>query len=1005
VQTKDSHWVRYRANCKPKLADLLRSLGIDQTFVKAQGSYLYDEHGAAYLDLVGGFGAALLGHNPPELCRTLVESVTAGLPVHAQGSVRGEAARLAEHLNQIVSTERGVRDGDDAAGYYVNFTNSGAESVEAAIKHAYKVHFDKVRRDYERLSRVLNDFYYRIDAQGIDVDLPGPRSDLNKFRDDLDEHNLAQFEAFQNRPVVIALKGSFHGKTTSSLKVTFNKTYREAFEGLSSVQPVFVDMHAPERLAELVDEHRSEFYYPVLEGKRVVLRPVRVTRVIAFILEPILGEGGIRVVPDSVMAKLSELRERVGVPYIVDEIQTGSGRTGRVFAFTHTPLARIEPDYIVLSKALGGGLAKIGATLIKRSAYDHDFAILHTSTFGEDELSCRLADEFLHLLTRDEGRLLAQATERGAYLKQRLEALQRQHPRLIREVRGRGLMVGVEFSSMAESSPFFRAAGRQGVLSLLIASYLLRHHRIRALAPLSTMLKGNPGKQRSSVLRIQPPLTVTEEEIDRVIDALAETLTIIERNNEYCLVAHLSGHPLSDEERRDPQRIPVAWPLQEAEGHIDARVGFVVHPTNIEHLAEYYFPSFDRYGWDKEAFAGWWNLIARFLEPVHTFTNQINSRQFVVENNLVFVPFLPDYLTAPQAPHVRREIEDTIQDAATIGRELGDDNIPTAMVGLGAYTSIATRNAETLNDYEVPVTTGNAYTAALVILGIDEAARMRDLALDRAEAAVVGATGNIGLVLAQILVQHVGRLTLVGRPGERGELRLRMARQACLQELVRAIQEQRAEGIGPEQCQLGTLGRSLYALLTERAGAGDVAALEVMRALDQPELPADMGKTLERTLDRWDAWSWDRLGIANALETIKAADIVAVATNSPDPELIRPEHVKDGAIVCCASVPSNLSPEFARHADRYTAFDGGLARLPEGSTMNFVGMPGDELSYGCMAETLVLGFEGQNHSFCKGLLTADHVYQVIEMAERHGFGLGTLNYRGEDGHVEASAIA
>jgi len=561
VQTESRHRDPYRANCKPKLAELLQSLGMDQTFARAQGNYLYDSEDRAYLDLVGGFGAALLGHNPPTLCQALIESVQAGIPVHAQGSIRVEAGKLAANLNRIVTDERGA-DTESASGYFVNFSNSGTEAVECAIKHAYKVHFDKVRRDYERLSRVLNDFYYRADRQIDSIDLPEGRTDLNKFRDDLDEYNLAQFESFQNRPVIIALKGSFHGKTTSALKVTFNKTYREAFEGLSGVQPVFIDMHAPERLAELVTEHHSEFYYPVLEGRRVVLRPVRVTRVIAFMLEPILGEGGIRVVPDAVMASLAAQRQRIAVPIIVDEIQTGCGRTGRVFAFTGTPLGRLEPDYVVLSKALGGGLVKIGATMIRRDVYDQDFGILHTSTFSEDELSCRLANEFLTLLDSDNRRLLDQAAARGEHLRRRLDQLQQQHPQLIREVRGRGLMLGMEFTSMADSSPFFRAAGRQGVLSLLIASYLLRYHRIRALAPLSTMLKGNPGKQRMSVLRIQPPLTITEAEIDRVIAALGEILNIIECNNEYCLVAHLSGHPVSDRERRNPHRVPVSWPLR-----------------------------------------------------------------------------------------------------------------------------------------------------------------------------------------------------------------------------------------------------------------------------------------------------------------------------------------------------------------------------------------------------------------------------------------------------------
>ena len=117
-----------------------------------------------------------------------------------------------------------------------------------------------------------------------------------------------------------------------------------------------------------------------------------------------------------------------------------------------------------------------------------------------------------------------------------------------------------------------------------------------------------------------------------------------------------------------------------------------------------------------------------------------------------------------------------------------------------------------------------------------------------------------------------------------------------------------------------------------------------------------------------------------------------MATNSPDPELLRPEQVKEGAIVCCASVPSNLSPDFARDRERHFAFNGGLARLPGDCTQEFVGMPEDGLVYACQGETFLLGFEGCNHSFCKGLLTPAHVYQAVEMANRSGFSLGEYQF-------------
>jgi len=221
----------------------------------------------------------------------------------------------------------------------------------------------------------------------------------------------------------------------------------------------------------------------------------------------------------------------------------------------------------------------------------------------------------------------------------------------------------------------------------------------------------------------------------------------------------------------------------------------------------------------------------------------------------------------------------------------------------------------------------------------------------------------------------VGHLKLVGRDGERGALRLRVARGECLKEVIRTVAALRAEGA--DLSTLGQAARCIDDVLAEAPRYRDAAESGPLSAADARELeallPADAG-----------------IEIHAGLTALKDCDIVAVATSSPDRNLIRPELVKHGAIVCCTSVPSNLSAEFDTRQTEFLAFDGGLARLPEDSEINFVGMPSDGLAYGCLSETLVLGFDGQNHSFGKGVLTAAHVYRVMEMAHTHGFSLGQL---------------
>jgi len=967
---------QYKNFCKPKLADLLSALKLDTHVVSAKGNYIESDDGKNILDLVSGFGAAILGHNHPDIVQAAVHALENNLPTNVQGTVRGSSARLAVKLNELLPT--------GSSEYYVNFSNSGTETVEAAIKHAYKVRFEKVLREYERLSRTLNDFYYRVERLSACPELPGKNSDLIDFRDDLEEYNLAQFECFQKQPVMLSFKGGYHGKTISSLKVTFNKSFREPFEGLSAIQPVFIDPDTPERITELMQENVCTFYYPVIENGKVELKPIVLTRVIGLIFEIIMGEGGIKPLSGKTLEYLANHHEANELPYIVDEIQTGCGRTGHIYGYADTPLTRISPDYITLSKALGGGIAKIGATLIRKDCYEPDFGILHTSTFGEDDFSSEVALRTLEMLTGDDSNLLREVQNKGRYLYEQLDNLRQQYPQLIKEVRGKGLMMGLEFTALEERSPFFRAAGKQGVLSLLVASYLLEYYHIRVLAPLTTMLKGNPGKNRLSVIRIQPPLTVTEWEIQRLVTGLKEVCEVIQNNNEFCLVGHLFGVPVDYQQRKSCRHFETRWPVVEDEKTIDARAGFIVHPINLKTLVEYYFPSFEGYVWEENKVFDWWDGISRFLEPVHVKNEYVTSNEFTVEVNLVFVPYLPRYINTHKGdPRLAREMRDKVQDAVTVARELGDDNIPVSIVGLGAYTSIITQNAQTINDYEVPVTTGNAYTVGLTIQGILDTADRQGLELHKARVAVVGAAGNIGLVVAQILLPRVATLVLLGSRNPGSEYRLRYSRQQCLHELLSCIKDEQQRGLSIKETSIQGQGFQIYQYLMDTRSE---TATMLRTALATDEITNGHARALENLLTESNGL---QVQVSTETTDLGDCDIVVVATNTEEADLIRPAQLKPDAIVCCTSVPSNLSHLFGEQDDRL-AFDGGLAKLPEDSAVNFVGMPRNGLSYGCLAETLVLAFDGQNHSYSKGVLVPSQVYQIMEKAALHGFDLGGL---------------
>jgi acetylornithine/succinyldiaminopimelate/putrescine aminotransferase/predicted amino acid dehydrogenase len=991
----------YHKFCKPKLADMLNSLKLDYSYERAKGNYVYFKNGfgedVPVLDFVGGFGATFLGHNNPKLKDVIKRCMDQDVPMFTQSALRPAANRLAQKLNELIPAKN---------NYYCNFSNSGAESVEAAFKHAYKIRLDAIQRKYEEITRGLHDIYHLIEDEKIDIILPKGVKELSKYRDDLDEYNLAQYEKFQNNPVFVAFKGSFHGKTTSALKVTFNKTFREGFEGLSAIRTVFIDLDKPERLKEIVKENEIDFILPEMDGNTLVLRRHPMTCVVAIILEVVLGEGGVKPLPDNTMQCLANMHDELSIPFIIDEIQTGCGRTGCVFGYSETPLASIEPEYVLLSKALGGGIVKIGVTMIKETIYDLDFGFLHTSTFAEDDISCTVALETLRIITENDNFLLKEAKSKGEYLRTQLQKLKIKYPQIVKDIRGKGLMTGLEFHDLSQYGPIFRYAGRQGFISLLVTSYLLNYHQIRVLAPLTTLFKGNPGKKRESVLRIQPPVFITLEEIDRLAKALDETFGIIESNNEFCLMGHLLGAKLTNQERQSPKNIPVLYPELKHQTDFDARIGFIVHITELKHLVDYYLPAFKEYQYENAKLIKWWNKLCRFLEPDVMHRTYIESDGFIIETNFVCVPYFPKYIikTFSNAKIANNpdvfskkyltEIQDKIIDAAILARDLGDERIPTSVVGLGAYTSIVTENGTTMNDFEIPITTGNAYTTALMGQGIVKASEIINIDISESNAAVIGAAGNIGSTISALLSFYCKKIFLIGSGKTDSQIRLKSTINTCLKAILTEIKSQLPSVDNSEEIDLHGLALDIYfkhvfPFLNEGNSKETDKQRVLINTIKTPglEITDETASILEQLIIENAPNKTNPYFEIRKLDDIKECHIVAIATNSPD-GLIKPELVKDGAIVCCASVPSNLSDTFKNQLDKYFVFDGGLAKLPEGNIIDFVGMPKHGMAYGCLCETLLMAFNGQNSSFAKGQINTKQVMKTIELSDIYGFEVG-----------------
>ncbi|MCC6048353.1 MAG: aspartate aminotransferase family protein [Thermodesulfobacterium sp.] len=374
---------------------------IPLAFVRGQGARLFTEDGVEYLDFTSGIAVCNLGHTHHRLVSALKKQ--AELLWHTSNLFYTEPqARLAMKLSELTFADQ------------VFFANSGAESVEAALKLARK---------------------------------------------------YAQDNFSKEKHIFIALENSFHGRTMGALSVTGQPKYWQGFEPLLP-GVVFVPPNDMEALKSAFSE-----------------------KVCAIILEPIQGEGGVYPLHKEFILLAKELCEKHKALLIFDEVQTGVGRTGKLFAYEHFD---IEPDLLCSSKALANGLP-LSALLGKKEVMAHLTPGSHASTFGGNPIACAVAIEVLNIVS-EEG-FLEEVALKGRVLKEKLEGLAKEHANLIKEVRGIGLLLAIEFYEPAES--VFKSLLEKRVLV--------------------TMPKPN-------IIRLTPPLTINYREIDYFLEALEDAL-------------------------------------------------------------------------------------------------------------------------------------------------------------------------------------------------------------------------------------------------------------------------------------------------------------------------------------------------------------------------------------------------------------------------------------------------------------------------------------------------
>lgn len=368
-----------------------------------------------------------------------------------------------------------------------------------------------IGHNHPRLRRRLHEF---LDSQPLNLVHVGPSESAARIAEALtrlagDPFEIAMFSssgaeaveaglkvsrAATGRKAFLACKEGFHGTNLGTLSVLGGERMKNPF------RPLIPD-------CEFVPFGDLPALEMALAGKRFA----------AFVVEPVPAEGGVLLPPDGYLADVSRLCRKAGTLLVLDEVQTGLGRTGKMFAFQAEGFV---PDVLVLAKSLGGSLAPIGATLTTARIHSAAYGAmnrfdLHGSTFGGNSLSCVAALESLAIL--EDERLSEKSAERGQEFLHALRKRLDGHP-FVTEVRGRGLLIGIELGP-TDSTWLGRTAPAmmEGLAELILGQWV-------AVKLLERGFLCQPASQKWNVLKLEPPLTIPADEVLRAVAAIGEVL-------------------------------------------------------------------------------------------------------------------------------------------------------------------------------------------------------------------------------------------------------------------------------------------------------------------------------------------------------------------------------------------------------------------------------------------------------------------------------------------------
>lgn len=844
---------------------MLDKLLMNPRIVRAEGNLLYTDTNEVIRDYLSQYGALPFGHNPPFAVGALQDHLAQNRPVFTQPIYQTATEELAELLGRLTGGQFS----------HCTFTNSGAETVEAAIK-------------------------------------------------------LARFRT--GRTAILSVVNSFHGKTQAALAVTGSERY--------TVRHLKDD--ALYRKIRIND-------FDALGAE------LRTNQYAAFIVEPIQGEGGMHVAQDEWLRHAVATCRETGALLILDEIQTGLGRTG---SMTIASELGIVPDVLLLAKALGGGVVPTGALLYTDRAWSAEFDRKHSSTFANNGLAAAASLAVLKELERDDGAVLAHVREISRQVDEHCAELEGLYPSVF-SWRGRGLMRALQFrDAHARNNYLVNFLNNSGSLAWVLCSFLMQQHRM-----LTVPLLSDPGS-----IRFEPPLNLSKSDIRDFFGAAREVAELIANGRYDHLLAPLIGKSrasLSAGSRRlavsEPE-LPMAPDSSMSNGKKQGKkFAFLMHATSIPDLIRSMPLSVRKNfnGLEQQRLAELFMEVGAVdSRPEVALRFAVSSEMNSADGIMITSPISPeDMLRLPVA-----EKRDLMKAYLDIARREGAE-----VIGLGAYTSVITRGGHAIQDevHHLTLTTGNSLTAMSTAQVVLDIAR-HDLI--GSTVSVIGARGSVGKLVVSELAHWCDDIILVGRAGSEATVFEDVLQVLC------------STALGNHQCALTGSVMDRIRRIAKRHRE------ELRGVLIEPD-PSDChpAETLWRRILTGGALrDLGLVAVSDYQSALMRSDYVVSATSEGKPFLCT-RFVKRGAVVVDAARPFDFVVDEGFQGE---LVEGGLVQQPNPCVYgdcNMVGCPVG-VNLACLSETIVLALSRAEGHYSIGKSISYHeARNILSLAEAYGF--------------------